>query len=770
MKKPPSKPESSKSKSLRKLEYLLFFLCLGIIALRATFTEAPAGRSTNLEGLVNDTVYSLSLSGVLITAFLIWLGWSFCSRRFVYRFTGIELGVLLLVAAAVVGFFAAANKRVAITTSVTLLAPVVMAVLLVQLLDSDVKIKLVLICVAALGVVSAWQSAEQYMISNQVMLQHYEEDPAQILEPLGIQPGSLNHMLLEHRIYSKDVKGFFTTGNSAGSFAILALSAAAALLFERIGARKSAALCGSAIALAAVGFAAVLFALLITRSKGAIAASVIAALVFGVLLRFARPLTAHRLIVGVLALVLLAGLCWAAVDYGFEHGRLPGGNSMLVRWQYWQASWNIIRDYPLTGIGPGNFTYFYTQYKPPAAPETVADPHCLVLSLLSQYGPLGLAGFLLFALFPLYKALGRWPSKVMAGEGSRFVAVAVASALAAMAAMALLRPLVTPPTTADTPDARAYVWFVTYAAPVLTFAVGFWLFAAVARTNTKGRYSLTNTRFTAAACAAALIAVLVHNLIDFAIFEPGVLTSFCAILACLLAVCWRQGPPRLVTFPARRLWIRLVVSVALVAAPAWLYLRYVWQPVYLSTDKTTQAREAAGYGQFELAHNLLTAATSDDVLSPEPPYFSGRLHLIDYSFSAPDNPELLSDAEQCFFLAADRNFADYRSFAQLAEVYTNLAEAIPDQRDDSLTKAFDSAVMAVELYPGNGRLHLKLAQIADALGDTPSALEHYTAAVEIEDAFREQFSRMYPGRPAFSRLGQQNYDLARQRIETLSQQ
>ena len=231
MKKPPSKPESSKSKSLRKLEYLLFFLCLGIIALRATFTEAPAGRSTNLEGLVNDTVYSLSLSGVLITAFLIWLGWSFCSRRFVYRFTGIELGVLLLVAAAVVGFFAAANKRVAITTSVTLLAPVVMAVLLVQLLDSDVKIKLVLICVAALGVVSAWQSAEQYMISNQVMLQHYEEDPAQILEPLGIQPGSLNHMLLEHRIYSKDVKGFFTTGNSAGSFAILALSAAAALLF-----------------------------------------------------------------------------------------------------------------------------------------------------------------------------------------------------------------------------------------------------------------------------------------------------------------------------------------------------------------------------------------------------------------------------------------------------------------------------------------------------------------------------------------------------------
>jgi len=213
-----------------------------------------------------------------------------------------------------------------------------------------------------------------------------------------------------------------------------------------------------------------------------------------------------------------------------------------------------------------------------------------------------------------------------------------------------------------------------------------------------------------------------------------------------------------------------VVSVALVAAPAWLYLRYVWQPVYLSTDKTAQAREAAGYGQFELAHSLLTAAAADDMLSPEPPYLSGRLYLIDYSFSAPADSELLFDAEQCFFLAANRNFADYRSFGQLARVYMNLAEVNAEQRDAFLSRAFDSAVMAVELYPGNSRLHLKLAQIADALGDTPSALEHYTAAVEIEDAFREQFSRMYPGRPVFSRLGQQNYDLARQRIETLSQQ
>ena len=71
------------------------------------------------------------------------------------------------------------------------------------------------------------------------MLEQYKDDPNSILQPLGIQPGSLNHMLLEHRIYSKDVRASFTTSNSAGSFAILASFASIALLAERLKNRKT---------------------------------------------------------------------------------------------------------------------------------------------------------------------------------------------------------------------------------------------------------------------------------------------------------------------------------------------------------------------------------------------------------------------------------------------------------------------------------------------------------------------------------------------------
>ena len=100
----------------------------------------------------------------------------------------------------------------------------------------------------------------------------------------------------------------------------------------------------------------------------------------------------------------------AAVLYGIEHGRLPGGNSMLVRWQYWTASAQMVADHPLSGVGPGNFSDYYPHYKPAAALESVADPHNWPLSLITQYGPLGLLGFLAMLCLPLWRSIVSAPA------------------------------------------------------------------------------------------------------------------------------------------------------------------------------------------------------------------------------------------------------------------------------------------------------------------------------------------------------------------------
>ncbi|MCP4230501.1 MAG: hypothetical protein GY771_10200 [bacterium] len=85
-----------------------------------------------------------------------------------------------------------------------------------------------------------------------------------------------------------------------------------------------------------------------------------------------------------------------------------------------------------------------------------------------------------------------------------------------------------------------------------------------------------------------------------------------------------------------------------------------------------------------------------------------------------------------------------------------------------MRKSFDSASRAVELYPSLARLRVTLARIAEQGDMTDVALANYRKAVEIEDAFRKQFSIMYPDHEVFSRLGQEDYSFAKKRIEQLS--
>lgn len=55
--------------------------------------------------------------------------------------------------------------------------------------------------------------------------------------------------------------------------------------------------------------------------------------------------------------------------------------SILYRLEYWQASAKMILDYPLTGVGFGNFQPYYAAYKLPAASEVIADPHNWLIDL-----------------------------------------------------------------------------------------------------------------------------------------------------------------------------------------------------------------------------------------------------------------------------------------------------------------------------------------------------------------------------------------------------
>jgi len=198
----------------------------------------------------------------------------------------------------------------------------------------------------------------------------------------------------------------------------------------------------------------------------------------------------------------------------------------------------------------------------------------------------------------------------------------------------------------------------------------------------------------------------------------------------------------------------------------WAYFNYALIPVAKATAKTQRAIRDFGY-----AHELLAGAAEDDRLDPTALNLEGRLYLQHYNEMPNAQPALLKKAEVCFLAAIERSRADFKNFERLAKVYTLLAETSTQQeRADWLHKAFDSAGRAVQLYPGSARLRVTLAEIAEKLGKTDVAIEQYEKAVDIEDSFRVQFRLMYPGWEMFSRLGEEKYKNAKQRIKELCEQ
>ena len=765
--KPPTNSNLSKSKALVCLEYILLAFCLCVIALRTTFTESPTVQATTFAGDISNNLYSVSISTILIFSFILWFVWSFCGKRFVYRLSGIEIGLGIFCIAAVAAGIAAADKRLAITDFIMLVAPVLMALLLVQILDSQSKVKLVLAVIVALGVVSAYRCWEQYP-ENEHLIEFYKQDPEAALAQQRIVPNSLEQFQFEHRLYSKDISGFFTTSNSAGSFALLASFAAIALLIERYRNHKSAELEFVWLITCGIAAAVVIFGLLITKSKGAIIASLFAAAVFVIYLCLGNRLKAHKKAVLILCLLLALGGTWLVIWYGLAHGRLPGGNSMFVRWQYWRASVKMYADHLLTGVGPGNFAHFYPHYKPASALESVADPHNFLLSILTQYGPIGLIGFLAMICMPLWAVVSP-NSASRSSEAHRpeptFKRLAIFSAIIVSAALLFIRPIIFPLPPTASPQERQAGIIILYIMPVIVFIAGFLLAAAGERPAKRSHSSIA-----AAALFCAVLGVAFHNLIDFAIFEPGVLTVFWVMIACIIAIGYQTNPrPQVVLKPAPFVKILTVAAGVVVTC---VYLNYALIPAAKATAKIQQANEAISLGRFEQAHKLLDYAAEDDSLSPTALSLNGRLYLHHFKLTL-NNRDLLLQSERCLRAAIQRNGAAFKNFERLTEVYVLLAEISTQQeKNDWLKKAFDNASFAVEhRYPGCARLRIELAKIAELLGKTNVAIKQYEESIDIEDKYREQFQEMYPEREKIvSRLGEEKYQYAKQQLKFLTGQ
>ncbi|OHB61103.1 MAG: hypothetical protein A2167_08955 [Planctomycetes bacterium RBG_13_46_10] len=258
--------------------------------------------------------------------------------------------------------------------------------------------------------------------------------------------------------------------------------------------------------------------------------------------------------------------------------------------------------------------------------------------------------------------------------------------------------------------------------------------------------------------------MLLHNLIDFAIFEPGIMTAFWACIAIIYAGWRTENTASVETEPNRLKKLMIAVpAVVIITAIMWFCII----PGAMAAAKTEKANYLFARGEIEEATALLAFAQRDDALNPKPAALAGKMLLHKFKMRPGHLPQVLHNAEGLLSAAIERDRADYSNYENLAEVYTMLGQINSEERRLWFEKAHCELQKALLRYPSSAQLHTKSAKIAEQLGLTEEAIEHYRKAVEIEDDYREQFKIMFPDREVISRMGKVNYINAKERLEEL---
>jgi len=735
------------------LEGILLAVVLGVMALRLSFVEQPHSTMQNAALWTTPRGMSLLLSGGLFAVVMAGLLVQWYQGRL--RLSGriLPLAAGLFLAGGVIACMVSSDKRAAISELFTLTVPMLLAIAAIGWLDSQRRLDTAVWVILAMGCAAVYVSVDQFTAGNSQVEQDYAADPQRHLAILGIEPNSMAHFHYEHRLHSKDVRGFLLTSNSTATFLLAGIFISLGLIIDTVRSRREDAGFAARLVVQILVLTALAVGLLIGKSRGGIGAAMLSAILFAVLLLCRRWVWAYRkpvLAAGLLAAVMF--VIWV-ISYGNQHGRLPGPNALYVRWQYWVGAADMLRDRFVTGVGGGNFGIFYPRYKIAAAPETVKDPHQFILSLWCQFGILGPTAFLMAAGAAVWKGFRRVCGE-QAGAADSIVArpdsFIPAGVLAGTLFLLLLfRPFVSEGGIGgENAVVQQSVFLLMYVLPAAAFVLAFGLLWATAKEPT----SVMPREGLLCGLVCGVVGILIHNMIDFAIFEPGVWMSFWLMLALIIAVSRGPQKPAGAEAPPvkqRRLGILIAAMVAGLTG-----YHYVWIPVKAGTAFQQGLRD------FDHAEEYFMESARIDPLDPAPWVFAGQWRLSKFESSRLSSREHPEKAVSHFQQACGRDRANFRCRELLGRAYIAQAEVNPEQSGQLLESAYQAGLEAQTRYPGSDRIAYDLGLLAERMGNREEACKQFMFAVIIEGQYRAQFARMYPGYPLCSRLGQSRYDYA----------
>jgi O-antigen ligase len=480
------------------------------------------------------------------------------------------IAAALLLVAVILSTVAAGDRWMAELAGESLLAAALAGIALYCGLRTPAAARLLLAGMLATGVTTAAKCVAQKSYEFRETLEYWEQEVKPRLLAQGRTPEDPLVVNFERRMASSEPFGFLSHPNIAGSCSMMWLLAAGGACIALRGDRR---MIGGLLLCVLLGAA-----LWLTDSKGAILGAAFGIAMLVLLAWKSAYIRGHVRKFAAVLLGSYVALIAAVGVYGAARGTLPGA-SLAFRWQYWTAAGRVWLDSPLTGIGRGNFSDAFLRYKTIESTEEVKDPHSVWVTLLVELGPLGLAGFATLVVVALAAGLAAL-APVPAGEGPDPAPSAprtgplVFGAIRVALGVILLHMLCWDSPTLAVQGIDAWWRHVTARwAPTCGLQVGvLWPAALVlclwVLDGVPDAYS--RRRWLVAGLTAALLAALVHNLIDFALVVPAGVAVFVACAALAARGMGQRVPENAGATAVERVrrhpvWIRRVVVLMLLA-------------------------------------------------------------------------------------------------------------------------------------------------------------------------------------------------------------
>jgi hypothetical protein len=586
-----------------------------------------------------------------------------------------------------------------------------------QLVASRTEARALVAVMIALAVILSAQGLFQVAVTMPQERAAYAENPDQVLQAVGqwFAAGSPERARFEARLASTEPLATFALTNSLAGFllawVVLALGVAWRIWPRKMRAAEIARYVGL---VASIGV--IVVCLLLTKSRSAYVALAIGSLLL--------PLVAHDwsrvatrtwwLAAGGGVLVLVLGA--AALLIGRDESLLSEATKSLgYRLEYWDATLNMIADFPLFGVGPGEFQFYYTQYKLPQASEEISDPHNFLLEAWATGG--------IFAMLGLVAVLAAfaWQTWELAEPEEASRDGASAAELDSVRLMLLGAAAGLPLAFFIGSPFGFYLSMEKIASALLIGAVvlgALWVWI---------RSGTLPIRLP----ALGVLVLAIHWLASGGFTFPGVAQSFWL----LMAVGVNQGakaaaPARQAPFGWRQVLFPLGVSLPVIFLTLRCYYT-AFLPVLACNAAMGLATDARMTDETRIG--AMAEAYAADNLSPEPWMASAQLSAQRFVENSKD-PELREKwKDRLFRSASSAMVLQSRSSAAAREVGRLLRQAYQAAPSAQLADAvLQSSRTAVHFYPNSAVLQAEYAQALAITGSHDAARRTAARALELD--------------------------------------